>query len=513
MKKTVLALSISVAIVGLGAFGSAQAISPVVPGTATSLGTYANNSGNILLVPYYSANQDNKTQINIVNTDTVNGKAVKVRFRSAANSDDVFDFQLLMSPGDVWSGEVSRDATTGLAKLATGDTTCAKPAIKGALAANLLFKTGRLDTVKGTADSMAAATREGYVEILNMADIAPASALYTATKHGDGGTAPACSGAAFTALDTNIVGVIGVPTAAETTTTLSAAAQATAKGLANPTGKLIANWTLLNTTTSSIYGGAAKGVAGFIGAAAGTGNLTYWPQSTVTGIPSLADVTGQTADPLLITAAPIVAPTNVDLPDLSTPVVSVDVTTGVAADPAGAALRLSALLATPSVVNEYLTDSSIHASTDWTFSMPTRRYAVAYNYGTGTAAFNALVNTYFTAANATANATRRMVCVNNVLPVGYGREEELVASVVFSPSIAPTLCGEVSVLSFNNAASSTSNSLLATATLNDIDASYTSGWMTIQTPGLASAGLPTIGHSYVRAYTGTLNIGVAYPHR
>lgn len=562
MKKNVLALSISAAIVGLGFAGGAQAIQTVVPGASTVATVSANGVGSTLLVPYYSAQADNKTQINIINTDTVNGKAVKVRFRSAANSDDVFDFQIFLSPGDLWSGEVSQDKATGLAKLVSGDSTCAKPAIKGAAAANLLFKTARLDTTKGTAASMAAATREGYVEIMTMADVRPvlyteavfatevatatANPLYTAIKHGAGGAAPACSGAAWTALDTNIAGA----------TQAAATIAAQALGLTRPTGGLTANWTLLNTVTSSAYGGVATAIA-----LNGTGNVTYWPQSTVTGTPTQAMVDSQTADPLLRTGTPLVAPTNVDLPDLSTPylgnqlsAVAAGAGVGALTDPLLVANKLTSLLAKTSVTNEFLTTTSFNASTDWTFSMPTRRYNVVYDYVSGKTVFNAnasaasailnagtiatgadvavaglggatvtaggtVASRYFASVNASADAARRMVCVNNILPVAYSREEELAGSVVFSPSVAPTLCGEVSVISLNNAASATSNSLLATQTLNDLDVTYREGWMTMQTPGAFiaaagyTAGLPILGHSFIRAYTGTINIGVAYPHR
>ena len=62
--------------------------------TATVLQPTPDGIGHILLVPYFSTNNGNTTLLSIVNTDVTNGKAVKVRFRSAANSDDIFDFQV-----------------------------------------------------------------------------------------------------------------------------------------------------------------------------------------------------------------------------------------------------------------------------------------------------------------------------------------------------------------------------------------------------------------------------------
>ena len=86
---------------------------------------------------------------------------------------------------------------------------------------------------------------------------------------------------------------------------------------------------------------------------------------------------GFTADPLLQSAGFAAQVANYDFPDLSTPYF-------VGATPATQADGLATQLAVTSVVNEYATSNGF--STDWVFSMPTRRYAVALNYaasGTG----------------------------------------------------------------------------------------------------------------------------------
>ena len=76
--------------------------------TPTSEEVRQSGTGHQLIVPYFNTQVGNATLFNIVNTDTVNGKAVKVRFRGASNSDDVFDFQLFLSPGDVWTANISK---------------------------------------------------------------------------------------------------------------------------------------------------------------------------------------------------------------------------------------------------------------------------------------------------------------------------------------------------------------------------------------------------------------------
>src|SRR5256885_2948050 len=87
MKKNVLALSIATMIGGLGFAGAASA----------ALTVNESGTGHILVVPYYTAQNGNATVFHLTNTDLVNGKAVKVRFRGASNSDDVLDFQVFLS--------------------------------------------------------------------------------------------------------------------------------------------------------------------------------------------------------------------------------------------------------------------------------------------------------------------------------------------------------------------------------------------------------------------------------
>jgi len=113
MKKSLIAQSAVIAglgfvsaanalVVGPVAAGGPPAVLPTIGGVdaATQLVVNTDGIGHINLIPYYTVQSGYDTYINIVNTDMKNGKAVKVRFRGASNSDDVFDFTLLLSPGD-----------------------------------------------------------------------------------------------------------------------------------------------------------------------------------------------------------------------------------------------------------------------------------------------------------------------------------------------------------------------------------------------------------------------------
>ena len=134
MRKNLIAMSVAAFVGGLGMAGSATAGVWGDLGVATTTPTNAvverirqSGTGHQLLVPYYNTQAGNATLINLVNTDVINGKAVKVRFRGGSNSDDVFDFQLYLSPGDVWAANISKGAD-GLPRLTSGDKSCTLPA-------------------------------------------------------------------------------------------------------------------------------------------------------------------------------------------------------------------------------------------------------------------------------------------------------------------------------------------------------------------------------------------------
>ena len=261
MRKNLLALSIATMIGGLGFAGGAAAGVIATGATATVLEVNPGGLGHKLVVPYYNAQSTNATMLNLVNTDTTNGKAVKVRFRGASNSDDVFDFTLLMSPGDAWSAMVAQNAN-GIATLTTNDTTCTLPAMVGRSDATRTFVLDRLPTY-GDAAARAAQTREGYVEILNMADIPPIAGtgtLFTAIKHVNG-VAP-CSSAAFEFLKNDIAGTIPA-------------------NLANPSSGLTANWTIINVNDATSWSGTATAIEARVaaGGAAGLGAFVLFPQA------------------------------------------------------------------------------------------------------------------------------------------------------------------------------------------------------------------------------------------
>ena len=519
MKKNVLALSIATMVGGLGFANVASADvvrlngNPVgvhgahTASTATTLKVAEGGVGTALVVPYFTTQNDNMTVLHVTNTDTLRGKAVKVRFRGAANSDDILDFQVFLSPGDVWTAAVTT-GPDGVAQLTTADNSCTIPALTPNVAQS--FITARLNPAL-TGDALAAQTREGYIEIFNMADIPvnnAANSLYTAIKHVKG-VAP-CTAAVLDALETNIYTEQGVLDA----------------GFAAPTGSLMGDWYIMNVAQTTTFSGAATAIQALDGnGAPAASNFVYFPQNSTAALNVTNGV--NTADPLFI-AGKIVA-ANYDLPDLSTPFVTAptpDVFVAGALTGFGSAraqaVELTKALAVSSVTNQYANDLGVSAKTDWVFSMPTRRYSVAYDYAATGAAdkrvFTKLSTDFFTAANTAVSGNN--ICVNAEKQTFWDREENTKSQgAVFSPSTVDKtqFCGETSVLSFADAGTSV---LGATVARQNVTGAFVNGWSTTTVANtVANNGLPILGASFIKltnpsASAGTSGTyGITWPHR
>src|SRR5438045_1769632 len=75
--------------------------------TAQAVNVSSDGRGQVLLYPYYTTRNDNNgnaygTLLSVVNA-TPSAKAVRVRFLEGKNSREVLDFNLFLSPFDVWT--------------------------------------------------------------------------------------------------------------------------------------------------------------------------------------------------------------------------------------------------------------------------------------------------------------------------------------------------------------------------------------------------------------------------
>ena len=107
-----------------------------IAGTAQAVNINPDGTGQVLLYPYYTANDGNQTILSVVNT-TQQAKAMKVRFLEGFNSREVLDFNLYMSAFDVWvaaiadGGDLGFPDQTGVTHLVIPDSSCTVPYLYG----------------------------------------------------------------------------------------------------------------------------------------------------------------------------------------------------------------------------------------------------------------------------------------------------------------------------------------------------------------------------------------------
>jgi len=490
MKKRIIALGVAAAVGGFA--GSANAQFWFGPGEHFAFSE--RGIGHILYVPYFSTQEGNVTAINIVNTDIYNGKVLKVRFRGASNSDDVYDFQVFLSPGDVWTAGISQGAD-GRSQLNTADNSCTLPAnVNGS------FITSRLPSAGGNAE-----TREGYVEILTMGDIAESGyydqdVLFDATKHVKG--VPSCDSDVLTALTH----------------------ENAYEYMSEPTTGIMANWTIINVNKIVAYSGDAVAIeARTTDGLPGWGQLVYWDQRSIPLTATEANY--NTADPLLRGATPIVPGARYDLPDLSTPYLPAASNNSC---PFCQARSLSDSLAAFQIAGEFYSEPTVGAQTDWVISFPTRRYWAAVQYGTTPKAVYTTDsnNVYFTSATMELGNTQNggksyQLCskLGTEAVAFWDREETptITDDIVISPG-TPTqlsICGEVAVVGINAGSGAANTATFGSVARSNVTNGFTEGWGSLTAAQNGQWGLPMLARQFTRVNNTQTNVyyGVSYSGR
>ncbi len=145
----------------------------VIPFSVTSYQSMAvqlgeKGMGQVLIYPYYTVNNELNTLYSIVNT-TAQAKAVKVRFLEGMNGQDVLDFNIYLSPFDVWTGALVPSTSTVAGHVGeptvlhlSNDTTCAPYLVKSGQE----FLPFLLDLDLGNNDLQRA--RDGHFEVIEM---------------------------------------------------------------------------------------------------------------------------------------------------------------------------------------------------------------------------------------------------------------------------------------------------------------------------------------------------------
>jgi len=410
-------------VAGLGAAGTAEAVylSP-------------NNMGQVLIYPYYTVNTIGGTSFNtfisVVNT-TTRAKAVKVRVLEGKTSSEVLDFNLFLSPNDVWvAAIVPIDAASASAggRLLTTDLSCTNPPIPatGQDFRNFQYAAGDA-ALPGTGLDR---TREGYIEILEMG---PLSGTWAAAVTHTAGVPANCAVVQ--------VNVVAPPS------------------IGAPGGGLAGTGTLINVNSGLDAGYRADALDAWANA-----SRYSQPQSP---IPNLADA-----------SPPISLVLNVGQQDAiaafrgNSRLATIYRTEWNAAlsGVTGGARAVAAVYMHSSVINEYILDTNTLSNTDWVITQPLK---------------NVFVNAT-TAATPYSNVLTSAGACETVGFQYFNREERGAAATGtdFSPTppSAPsnTLCWESNVLSIRNPGAShtttpTTQSLVL-GSLNVTNVNVTSGF-------------------------------------
>ena len=163
-----LGLVAAVAAATAGYAGIASAQGPALAGNS--------DLGNLALIPYYTVRDGNVTGVHITNTGSMT-EVVKVRLRRGTDSMDALDFNLILSPKDVWTGFIAAEGDDIVFN--TTDTSCTAPATIGG-------KFTMPPIYRADAD-------EGYIEIIGMGSAASTQPIYAASLHGATGVPANCA--------------------------------------------------------------------------------------------------------------------------------------------------------------------------------------------------------------------------------------------------------------------------------------------------------------------------------
>jgi len=446
-----LALAVGVALGGLSALPSAQAVS-----------VSADNLGQALIFPYYTVRGGWNTLLGVTNTsDRV--VAVKVRFREALNSRDVFDFNVILSPYDIWTGYLVEGGNGPI--LRTTDKSCTVGAIP---AAGQPFTTTAY-TGPGAPDGGGTTTdrlRDGYVEMIMMGAAAETNSLASNAVHGSNGIPKDC------------------PALVAAFTTASRLGEVRAAFSEYPTSPLKGTFSLVNSSPGKGFNA--------VGLPTALNNFRTDPYVTMMLPPNVIGSANSGYEPTFAAA--------------QTPGVYYNASTdGLVTGAASGADAVTDALVQSSVLNEWSRRNDPGAAwstlTDWVVTLPTKLFYVDDNtteYGardpSRVGGLPALVGPF----TETFQAGNDGKSCDDVQITVYDREEqtprpEEVVYPPFSPwtpppvGTPPQLCYEANVLTFNRGALLGADRSLS---IQGYPESFLFGWMQID---FIKNPLPAIG--------------------
>jgi hypothetical protein len=442
--------------------GGAMMVAP-----AQAMNVSQNNLGQVLVFPFYTVKNGFDTLISVTNTSDATA-IIKIRWREALNSREVRDFNIVLSPYDVWTGVVTSTVDGSGAVIRTFDKSCTSPQLPAGPAGsteiaftNALFSGKYADGASESLDRV----REGYFEVFLMGESTRSTSDSKNT------------------LEYNAKHVNGVP-----------------RDCAKVDSQFLDVDANINPNLDGYYN-ILKGHSTFISVATG---------KAIDADPTALENFNNTGH---------VYPPSNEFPNLAT-------------GAAGTAWRLndgnsenfgyfnsvdgvSWLLRAENVINEYTTGGN--ASSSWVLTFPTKNFYVdAYDSngsvwnGTPTGGFS----DWFFTKNGSGAVVDGKSCDDIAFDTSDREEKRVTGGTDFSPKVGESaaLCYEANVIDFNN-----TNVFGTGINHNGIQAVGAAGWMDLsfdEAPAVTMGGLPVIGFAATVRDSGdaTVNYGSSAPH-
>jgi len=491
MKKNLMSLAVAatVATTAVSSVNAAKYVSP-------------EGTGEVILFPFYNADNGNATNMHLVNT-TNKVKALKVRFVEYKNSDEVLDFNLYLSPEDHFAfGVIKNPNGTGGAVI-TADNSCTVPALGGA---NGDFSGTTTENADGSitrvqpfvnyqyantkdVDSSIERTLTGHVEVIEMGTVYDSTgqtvklgtALAASATHGATGVPASCA---------NLEKAWSAGVWANSNIDANATAQMSA-----PSGGVYGLSYHINVEDAAAFGIEPTALDDFATAVQHTN-----PGSL---LPSLAS--GNTSA--------IVFERN-DATSAGT------WTTVGFAGSAAAAQATSATLMTASLSNDVMVNPALGGETDWVVTFPTKRLHV--DDDGRSAAVDPFTKLWD--GNDGAKTTPKEVAACEPVTVKQWDREEAITTPTngFSPSPAAVtnkICNEVAVIAMGTGAAS---AMSVETGLSNLSYPYSEGWQRISmaqtlatdSPSTGTiTGLPVIGFAAFKVNNGAMSYGNTQVHK
>lgn len=436
-------------------------------GGATAVNLNDNGLGQVLLYPYYNIAGGKDSLFSVVNT-TGQTKAVKVRINEGANTWEVLDYNVYLSPWDVYTFGLTMKGD--VPSLVSYDTTCTMPnepdSFKSGIPLNPanINEYGKNEPKSFAKLDVTKRMMEGHIEVIEMG-VVTNTGLAKGVKHGSDNKPADCS-----VLDdhfTTFEGVSNIPLGSSSVNGPDEA----------PSGGLFGDGIIVDVAKGSAFGYEATAIDSFFTAAVHTDSGESYPN--VAGL----DTTGNRQSFAATKNAQVIRDGKIMDLTFDAPIQA-----------------LGAVLMADKVYNTFDIYSGTESATDWVITFPTKHAHVNPDtIGAGAAA-----GQYGVLAKAGDRGAAPFAgFCNTIRLIGTNREEQRKASKRrFSPatSTSQELCYETNLVQFAEERKVVDSILSNVA---GVPSTWNNGWAEVQFPG---ASLSATGATITSSVNGVATV-------